>query len=55
VTFGKLKSAKGLSAKQAEIAEQPNKKGGKVAARKSVSAAAIAKVLSGIDFPKNKR
>jgi hypothetical protein len=35
-----------VSAKQAEVAEQPSKKGGK--------AAAIAKVLAGIDFPKTK-
>lgn len=31
------------------------KKGGKIAARKSPSAAAIAKILSGISFPKNKK
>jgi len=31
------------------------KRGGKIAATKSVSAAAIAKLLSGIEFPKNKR
>jgi Protein of unknown function (DUF2795) len=31
------------------------KRGGKVAATKSTSAAAIAKMLSGIEFPKNKR
>jgi uncharacterized membrane protein YfbV (UPF0208 family) len=30
------------------------KKGGKVAATKSASAAALAKILSGIRFPKNK-
>jgi len=55
VAFGELKSGKGFkSAKQAEVAEQPSKKGGKAAARESVSAAAIAKVLSGIDFPKTK-
>ena len=55
VAFGELKSGKGFkSAKQAQVAEQPSKKGGKAAARESVSAAAIAKVLSGIDFPKIK-
>ena len=55
VAFGELKSGKGFkSAKQAEVAEQPSKKGGKAAARESVSAAAIAKVLSGIDFLKTK-
>ncbi|MGC2575264.1 MAG: hypothetical protein WA364_27475 [Candidatus Nitrosopolaris sp.] len=41
VAFGELKSGKGLSAKQAEVAEQPSKKGGKAAARESVSATAV--------------
>jgi hypothetical protein len=36
-----------------ESKEPPSKKGGKVAAQ-VLSAAAIAKVLSGIDFPKSK-
>jgi Protein of unknown function (DUF2795) len=42
------------SAKQAEETEQPSKKGGRAAANESISAAAIAKALSGIDFPKTK-
>jgi hypothetical protein len=42
------------SEKEVEAAEQPSKKGGKAAATSSISAAAIAKVLSGIDFPKRK-
>ncbi|MGA9152073.1 MAG: DUF2795 domain-containing protein [Candidatus Nitrosopolaris sp.] len=55
IALGELKSGKEFkSAKQAETAEQPSKKGGKAAASESVSAAAIAKVLSGIDFPKTK-
>jgi hypothetical protein len=53
--LGELKSGKGFkSAKQAEATEQPSKKGGKAAVRSSISAASIAKVLSGIDFPKTK-
>jgi hypothetical protein len=55
MALGKLKSGKGFrSAKQAEATEQPSKKGGKAAVRSSVSAASIAKALSGIDFPKTK-
>lgn len=54
IALGELKSGKGFrSAKQAETAEQPGRKGGKAAAQ-SISAAAIAKVLTGIDFPKTK-
>jgi hypothetical protein len=55
MALGELKSGKGFrSAKQAEATEQPSKKGGRAAVRSSVSAAAIAKALSGIDFPKTK-
>ena len=47
VAFGELKSGKGFkSAKQAEVAEQPSKKGGKAAARESVSAAAVTAVTA---------
>jgi Protein of unknown function (DUF2795)/Zinc finger, C2H2 type len=54
IALGELKSGKGFrSAKQAETAEEPGRKGGKAAAQ-SISAAAIAKVLSGKDFPKTK-
>ena len=42
------------TSEQVESAEQPSKKGGRTAATYSISAAAIAKVLSGIDFPKDK-
>ncbi|MFL6357701.1 MAG: DUF2795 domain-containing protein [Nitrososphaeraceae archaeon] len=49
VALGELKSGK-----EVEAAEQPSKKGGKVAATSYISAATIAKVLSGIDFPKRK-
>ena len=55
VALGELKSGKGFkSAKQSEATEQPSKKGGKAAVKSSISAATIAKALSGIDFPKTK-
>lgn len=55
IALGDLKSGKGFrSREEVERAEQPSKKGGKAAANLSVSAAAIAKVLSGVDFPKTK-
>jgi Protein of unknown function (DUF2795) len=55
VALGELKSGKQIrTAEQVEAAEQPSKKGGRTAATSSVSAVAIAKVLSGIDFPKDK-
>ena len=55
VALGELKSGKRIrSAEEVEASEQPSKKGGRAAAASSVSAAAIAKVLSGIEFPKNK-
>jgi len=55
IALGELKSGKEFrSAKQVETTEQPGKRGGKAAARKSISAVAIAKALSGINFPKTK-
>jgi hypothetical protein len=55
IAIGELKSGKEpRTAEQVEAAEQPSKKGGRTAATSSISAAAIAKVLSGIDFPKTK-
>ena len=55
IALGELKSGKEVrTADEVEAVEQPGKKGGKVAATSSVSTAAIAKVLSGIDFPKRK-
>jgi hypothetical protein len=55
VALGELKSGKEVrSEKEVEAAEQPSKKGGRAAATSSISAASIAKVLSGIDFPKRK-
>jgi hypothetical protein len=55
VALGELKSGTKIrSEKEVEASEQPSKKGGKTAATSSISAATIAKVLSGIDFPKTK-
>jgi hypothetical protein len=55
VALGELKSGREIrSEKEVKAAEQPSKKGGRTAATSSISAAAIAKVLSGIDFPKRK-
>jgi hypothetical protein len=54
IALGEVKSGKGIrSAEEIESNEPPSKKGGKVAAQ-VFSAATIAKVLSGIDFPKSK-
>lgn len=55
IAIGELKSGKEpRTAEQVEAAGQPSKKGGRTAATSSVSAAAIAKVLYEIDFPKTK-
>jgi Protein of unknown function (DUF2795) len=56
IALGELKSGRGIrTAKEVEALEQPSKKGGRIAIRSSsVSAATIAKVLSGIEFPKSK-
>lgn len=57
VALGELKSRRKVrSKKEVKAAEeqQPSKKGGNAAATSSTSAADIAKVLSGIDFPKRK-
>jgi hypothetical protein len=54
IALGEIKSGKGVRiAEEVESKEPPSKKGGKVAAQ-VFSAATIAKVLSGIDFPKSK-
>jgi Protein of unknown function (DUF2795) len=55
VALGELKSRKEIrSEEEVEATEQPGRKGGRTAATSSISAATIAKVLSGIDFPKRK-
>jgi Protein of unknown function (DUF2795) len=55
VALGELKSGKEIrTAEEISKSEQPSRKGGRAAATSSISAAAIAKVLSGVDFPKRK-
>jgi flagellar motility protein MotE (MotC chaperone) len=56
VALGELKSGKKpTSAREIEETEKPSAKGGRAAiASPSISAATIAKLLSGIDFPKSK-
>jgi hypothetical protein len=56
IALGELKSAKEpRTANEAEATEQPSKRGGRSAViSSSISAATIAKVLSGIDFPKSR-
>jgi hypothetical protein len=52
IALGEIKSGKKIkSAKEVEKTESPGKKGGKVAATSSISAATLAKALSGIDLP----
>jgi hypothetical protein len=56
IALGELKSGKKVrTAAEVQASEQPSKKGGRTAViSSSISAATIAKVLSGIDFPKSK-
>jgi hypothetical protein len=56
IALGELKSGKEVrTAKQVEETEKPSIRGGRAAVTSSsISAATIAKVLSGIDFPKSK-
>ena len=56
IALGELKSGKEVrTAKQVEETEKPSIRGGRAGITSSlVSAATIAKVLSGIDFPKSK-
>lgn len=56
IAIGEKKSGKKIrSAKEVESSEPPSKKGGKVAVTSSsISAAALAKALSGIDLPQSK-
>jgi hypothetical protein len=56
IALGELKSGKEpRTANEAEATEQPSKRGGRTAViSSSISAATIAKVLSGIDFPKSR-
>lgn len=55
IALGELKSGKAIiDAAEVESTDQPSKKGGRTAATSSVSAAAIANLLTGIHFPKDK-
>jgi hypothetical protein len=56
IALGELKSGREVrTSKEVEATEKPSKRGGRTAViSSSVSAATIAKVLSGIDFPKSK-
>ena len=55
MALGELKSGKATrDAKQVESTDQPSKKGGRTVATSSISAAAIARLLTGIHFPKKK-
>jgi hypothetical protein len=57
IASGELKSGREVrTAKEVEASEQPSKRGGRTTAVKSssISTVTIAKVLSGIDFPKSK-
>lgn len=55
IALGEVKQRQGVrSAEEVAKTEAPSTKGGRAAATSSVSAATIAKVLSGTDFPKNK-
>jgi hypothetical protein len=55
VALGELKSGKNVrDTKEVKATERPSMKGGRIAATSSISAAAIANHLTGIQFPKNK-
>ncbi len=56
IALGEVKHAQGVrTAAQVAATEPPSTRGGKAAATAAISAATVAKVLSGIDFPKDKR
>lgn len=53
--IGEIKSGKKIkSSKEVESSLPPSKKGGKIAARYSISAATLARALSGINLPQSK-
>jgi hypothetical protein len=55
IALGEVKQRQGVrSSEEVARTEAPSIKGGRAAAAMSVSAATIAKMLSGVDFPKNK-
>lgn len=56
IALGEVKHAQGVrTVAQVAATEPPSTRGGKAAATAAISAATVAKVLSGIDFPKDKR
>jgi Protein of unknown function (DUF2795) len=55
IALGEVKQKQGIrSAQEVAKTQKPGTKGGRAAATTSVSATTVAKVLSGVDFPKNK-
>jgi hypothetical protein len=55
IALGEIKSGKKIrSPKEIEFTEPPSKKGGRMAATYSISAATLAKALAGIDLPQSK-
>jgi hypothetical protein len=56
IAIGEIKSGrkKIRSAKEVDSSEPPSKKGGRIAITSSISAATLAKALSGIDLPQSK-
>jgi hypothetical protein len=54
IALGEVKTRQVRTAAEAAETEQPSIRGGKAAASESVSSVAVAKVLSGVDFPKSK-
>ena len=55
IALGEIKRKQGIrSAQEVAKTQKPSTKGGRAAATTSVSATTVAKVLSGVDFPKNK-
>lgn len=55
IALGEVKQKQGIrSAEEVAKTEAPGAKGGRAAVTSSVSATTVAKVLSGVDFPKNK-
>ena len=55
IAIGEIKSGKNVrSAEEVEYTEPPSKKGGRRASTTSISAATLAKALSGIDLPQSK-
>jgi hypothetical protein len=55
IAYGEVKApGRTLTAEEAAGLEPPSRRGGRAAATEAVSAAAIAKMLHGIEFPKSK-